>query len=57
VLKPTAEQLGHLVETFHKIYTTWIDGDQHEAEIAKFEANLKPLPSLGGQGSALQTAT
>ena len=54
--KWAAGQLGHSVEMFQKTYTTWIDGDQNEAEIAKLEANLKPLRSLGGHGSALQAA-
>jgi integrase len=39
--KWAAGQLGHSVEMFQKTYTTWIDGDQNEAEIAKLEANLK----------------
>ena len=40
--KWAAGQMGHSVEMFQKTYTTWIDGDQNEAEISKLEANLKP---------------
>jgi hypothetical protein len=39
--------MGHSVEIFQKTYTTWIDGDQNEAEISKLEANLKPRIDTG----------